>query len=136
MNLDGGDEVSIVPFVYPRGTVSVSSMVYFCLLVLLLNLLILPCLSLGARHIQEYFNNKRGRKRKFINPQKEEARNEKRMKRGKVIVRENLVVGHWELIPMESGDEFSAPQDIATVRVAEERQESRKQRNHWWAEAN
>ena len=31
MHLDGGDEVSIVPFVYPRGTVSVSSLGYFSL---------------------------------------------------------------------------------------------------------
>ena len=31
MHLDGGDEVSIVPFVYPRGTVSVSYLGYFAL---------------------------------------------------------------------------------------------------------
>ena len=43
------------------------------------------------------------------------------MNRGKVIVRAKLVVGYWELISMESGAEFSAPQDTATVRVAEER---------------
>ena len=41
------------------------------------------------------------------------------MKRGKVIVRENLVVGYWEFIPMESGAELLAPQDTATVRVSE-----------------
>ena len=29
MDLDGGDEVNYVPFVYPRGTVSVSSLGYF-----------------------------------------------------------------------------------------------------------
>ena len=29
MHLDGGNEVNIVPFVYPRGTVSVSSLGYF-----------------------------------------------------------------------------------------------------------
>ena len=37
---------------------------------------------------------------------------------------------------MESGDEFSAPQDTATVRVTEERRAAKKQRNHWWMEAN
>ena len=75
MDLDGGDEVNIVPFVYPRGTVSVSSLGSF--------LSVgssykhshpsLP-LSLGAHNIQEYFKRKRGRKRKFIKPQQEKAR--------------------------------------------------------------
>ena len=46
MHFDGGDKVSIVPFVYPCGTVSVLSMGYFCLLVLLLKFPILLCLSL------------------------------------------------------------------------------------------
>ena len=78
-------------------------LVIFCLLLLILNLLILICLSLGARHIQEYFKKKRGRKRKFIEPQQEKARHEERMNRDKFLVRENLVVGYWELIPMESG---------------------------------
>ena len=30
-------------------------------------------------------------------------------KQSKAIVQEKLVVGYWELIPMESGDELSAP---------------------------
>ena len=58
------------------------------------------------------------------------------MNRGKVIFRENLVVGYWELIPMESGAGSLAPYDTDTVRVSEERQEAKKQRNHWWDEAN
>ena len=33
----------------------------------------------------------------------------------KVIIRSKLVVGNWELIPMESGAELSDPWDIATV---------------------
>ena len=37
---------------------------------------------------------------------------------------------------MEPGVEFSAPQDTATVRVAEEIRAAKKQRNHWWTEAN
>ena len=37
---------------------------------------------------------------------------------------------------MESGAEFLAPYDTDTVRVSEERQEAKKQRNHWWDEAN
>ena len=58
------------------------------------------------------------------------------MKQGKVIVRENLVVGYWEFIPMKSGDEFSAPQDMSTFRVAEQTQATNKQSNHWWTETN
>ena len=42
------------------------------------------------------------------------------MNRDKVGVQAKLVVGYWELIPIESWDELLAPQDIATVRVAEE----------------
>ena len=53
-----------------------------------------------------------------------------------MVVRANLVVGYWELILMESRDEFSAPQDTATVRVAEERRAGKKKSNHWWSEAN
>ena len=37
---------------------------------------------------------------------------------------------------MESGDELLAPQDTATVWVAEEIREANKQRNHWWTEDN
>ena len=111
MHLNGGDEVIIVPFVYPRGAVSVSSLGYFSSV----SSSSKPShpslpLSLGARHIQEYFKKKRGRKRKFVNPQQEKARREDRINQGKVIVRAKLVVGYWELIPMESGAELSAPQ--------------------------
>ena len=112
VHFDGGDEVNIVHFVYPRGTVSVSSLGYF----LSFGYSYKPPhtslpLSLGARHIQEYLKKKRGIKRKYIKPQQEKARHEERMKRVKVIVRAKLVVGYWELIPMESGAEFSALQD-------------------------
>ena len=41
-----GDEFSIMPVVYPLGTVSVSLLGIFCLLVHHLNLLILSFLSL------------------------------------------------------------------------------------------
>ena len=37
---------------------------------------------------------------------------------------------------MESWDEFSAPQDTATVNVAEEIRAGKKNSNHWWSEAN
>ena len=57
------------------------------------------------------------------------------MKRDKVVVRAKFVVGYWEFIPMESWDEFSAPQETATVRVAEERRAEKKQRNHWLTES-
>ena len=70
VHFDGGDKVNIVPFVYPRGTVSVSSLGSFSSV----GSSSKPShpslpLSLGAHNIQEYFKRKRGRKRKFIKPQ-------------------------------------------------------------------
>ena len=70
MHLGGGYEVSIVPFVYSRGTVSVSSLGYF----LSVGSSCRPYhpslpVSIGARHIQDYFKKIRGRKQKFIKPQ-------------------------------------------------------------------
>ena len=66
----GGEDVTIVPIVYPRGMVVVSSLGSF-LSVGSSSKPSYPFLpvSLGARHIQEYFNNKRGGRRKFIKPQ-------------------------------------------------------------------
>ena len=62
---DGGDEFSIVPFVYPCGAVSVSSLGYF-LYVGSSSKPSHPSLpvSVRARHIQEYSKKKRGEKRK------------------------------------------------------------------------
>ena len=101
MQLDGDDEVSRVTFVYPCGTVSVSSLGYF----LSVGSSSKPShtslpLSIGAQHIQEYFKKKRGGEQKFIKPQQEKARHEGWIKPNKVIVRAKLVVGYWELIPM------------------------------------
>ena len=58
------------------------------------------------------------------------------MKRGKMIVGAKLVVGYWELIPMESGAELLDPQDTATVSVSEERRAEKKKTNYWWTEDN
>ena len=52
------------------------------------------------------------------------------MKRINVIIQEKLVVGYLELIHMESGAGFLAPQDIGTVRVPKERPATKKQRNY------
>ena len=87
VHFNGGDEVNIVPFVYPRGKVSVSSLGYFSSV----GSSSKPShpslpLSLGARHIQDYIKNKRWRKRKFIKPHKEKARRGERMKQYKVVV--------------------------------------------------
>ena len=81
VHLNRGYEVSTVIFVYPRGMVSVSSLGYFSSVGSSSKPYhpSLP-LSLGARHIQEYFKKKRGRKRKFIHPQQEKARHEEWMK--------------------------------------------------------
>ena len=57
------------------------------------------------------------------------------MKQIKVVVLEKLVVGHWELIPIEFWYKFLALQDTAAVRVSEEIREEKKQRNYWWTEA-
>ena len=59
--------VSIVAVVYPRGTVSISSLGYFSSF----GSSSKPHhpsfpLSLGARHVQEYFKKNRGRKRKCV----------------------------------------------------------------------
>ena len=134
---DGGKDVSIVPILYPRGIVSVSSLGYFSSVGYSYkpSHTSLP-VSVGACHIQEYFKKNRGRKSKFIKPQQDKARHEKQMKQGKVIVRAKLVIGYWELIPIELGAEFLAPQDTATVRVSEEILAAKKQRNYWWKEDN
>ena len=70
VDFDGGDEVNYVPFVYPCGTVSVSSLGSFSSV----GSSSKPSnpslpLSLGVHNIQEYFKRKRGRKQKFIKPQ-------------------------------------------------------------------
>ena len=56
------------------------------------------------------------------------------MKQSNVIVREKLVVGYWELTPMESGAGFSAPQDTATGKVKKYIPAANKQRTSWWTE--
>ena len=77
MDNDGGDEFNYVPFIYPRGMVSVSSLGSFSSVGYSSKTShpSLP-LSLGAHKIQEYFKRKRGRKRKSIKPQQEKARQE------------------------------------------------------------
>ena len=114
-----GEDFIIVLVIYPRGLVSVSLLGYFLYVGYSskTSRLSLP-VSLRAHHIQGYFNNKRGRKRKLIEPQQEKASHEEHMKLSKVIVQEELVLGYLELIPMESGAELSALQDLGTVMVA------------------
>ena len=71
---DVGDKVSIMPVVYPRGTVSVSSLGYFLSVVSSYkpSHLYFP-LYILVHHIQEYFKKKRGRKQKYIKPQGTQA---------------------------------------------------------------
>ena len=103
--LGGGvDEVIIMPVVYPCGTVRVSSLGSF----LSVGYFYKPShpsitLSLRARHIQEYFKNKRVRNQRFIKPQQEKARCEYRRKKMRVTFRSKLLVGFGGLIPVESG---------------------------------
>ena len=65
----GGEYASIVPVVYPCGTVSVSSIGSF-LSVGSSSKTSCPSFSVSIRalHIQEYFKNKMGMKRKLIKP--------------------------------------------------------------------
>ena len=97
-----GEEISIMPAVCPRGTVSVSSLDYFSS-ISSSSKHSLPSfpLSIGSRHIQDYFKKKRGGGRKFINPQHEKAMREEQRNKMKVTVRAKFVVGFWELVPME-----------------------------------
>ena len=48
------------------------------------------------------------------------------MKQSKVIFQAKFFVEYWDLIPMESGAEFSSPRDTATVRFVEERPAAKK----------
>ena len=133
----GSDEVSFMPVVYPRGTVSFSSLDYF----LSVGSSSKPShpplpLSLGVRLIQEYPKKKRGRKRKYIKPQEEKARREQQMKKMSVTVREKLVVGYWDLVRMESGADNSSEQDIATVTKELEEPSAKRNRNLLCKEEN
>ena len=134
---DGGEDVSIVPIVYPHRTVSVSSIGYFWSV----GSSSKPSnpslpLSLRERHIQEYSNNKWGRKRKLIKPHNDKVIHEERIKQSKVIFQARLVVGCWELIPMESGIELLDPQETSTVRYAKDRTTEKKKSTSWYKEDN
>ena len=76
------DEVVIVPVVYPHETVSVKSLSSFSFVGLYSkpSRLSLP-VSVGARHIQEYFKKKRGGKQIFTKQQQDKSRHAERMKR-------------------------------------------------------
>ena len=73
----GGYEVSIMPVVYPHGTVSVSSLGYFSS-VGSSSKPSYPSLNLSLRvhRVQDYFKKKRGSKQKYIKPQEDKARSE------------------------------------------------------------
>ena len=72
---NGGEDVSIVSVVYPCGTISVSSLDSFSYVGSSSKPYhtSLP-VSVRALHIQEYLEKNRGRKRKFIKPQQDNAR--------------------------------------------------------------
>ena len=133
----GGEKVSIVTVVYPRGTVSISSLGFF----LSVGSSSKPShsslpLYLGSLHIQEYINKKRDRKRESIKTHPEKDRHKERIKKSKVILQAKFVVGYWEFIPMEPGAELLSPHDIATGRVIKEKPAAKKQRTTWWTEEN
>ena len=85
-----------MPILYSSGTVSVSSFGSFSSVGSYSKTSHLSfTLSLVARHIQEYFKNKRGKKLKSIKPHQDKTRHEERIERSKVIVRAKFVVGYW-----------------------------------------
>ena len=92
MNGDVGDEVIIMPVVYPCRPVSVSLLGSFHLLVHLLNLRILPfhCLSYNA--IFKSIPIKRGGGEKIINPHKDKSRHAERRNQMRVTAQENFVM--------------------------------------------
>ena len=134
---DSGEDLSIVPVVYPHGAFSVSSLGAF-LYVGSSSKTSRPYLPvyIVARHIQEYFNNKKGRKQKFINPQQEKSRHEDRRKKISIIVLANLVIGFCDLIPLEAGADGSEEQDTATVTKEVEEPEAKRMRILGWKEDN
>ena len=84
----GGDEVSVMPVVYPHGAVSVSSLSYFSSVGSSSKPYHTPLpLSLGVHPIQEYYKKKRGRNLKYIKPQEEKAKHEEQRKKIRVTVR-------------------------------------------------
>ena len=54
----------------------------------------------------------------------------------RVTVQAKLVVGYWDLIPMESGADNSSEQDISKVTKELEETEEKRMRNLWWKEDN
>ena len=54
----------------------------------------------------------------------------------RVIIQEKLVVGYWELVPMESGADNSSDYDTSTVIKGLEEPQSKQKRTLWWKEEN
>ena len=52
----------------------------------------------------------------------------------RVTVISKLVVGYWELVPMESGSDNASEQDTATVTKELEETAAKQKRILWWKE--
>ena len=124
----GCDDVSVMYVFSHHVTVSVLPISYILFGCSYPRTFFLPCLSLSlkARHIQECFKKKRGRKQKLIKPQQEKSRHEDRRKKISIIVLANLVIGFCALIPLEAGADGSEEQDTATVTKENENQTEEK----------
>ena len=110
----GGDEVSIMPGVCPLGQLASHHLVIFHMLVFLLNLLVLPFISLLDHAIFKIILRRRG-EGGIINPYQDKVRREEWRNQMRVKVQSNLVVGFGELIPMESGYDTSVEQNTDMV---------------------
>ena len=135
--MGGGDKVSIMLVVYPRGTVSVSLLGSFSS-VGSSSKSSHPSLpiSLLACRVEDYFSKKRGRKQKSIRSQENKSRVEERRKKMRVTVRTRLVFGFGDLIPMESGADNSVEQYTATVNKEHEEPSPKLKRDSWWKGEN
>ena len=105
-----------MPIVYPLGAVNVSLLASFSYV----GSSYKPShpslsLSLGVHCIQDCFKKKGGRKQKYIKSQKEKASHEEHSNLMRVTVQPKLVVGYWELVPMESGSGNSSDKYTDTV---------------------
>ena len=54
----------------------------------------------------------------------------------RVTVQAKLVVGYWELVPMEPGADNSPEHDTATVNKELEEPEEKRNRTLWWKDEN
>ena len=71
---------------------------------------------------------------KYIKPQEDKARHEDQSNKIRVTFPAKLLVGYWDLVPMESGADNSSEQGKATVTKKLEEPAEKQKCNLWWEE--